>query len=321
MAEILPAKEVISYKCPLGALRIDKKSVHMISDSRGIHRHRGCGSGPGWSCMHYHVGRRLDIMRVCKLLYEDCLEVLYALGTFELEIHSTPWACNAGVWAASLGASWSMSLKDPNWYSSPQTYCKAPTKYKNDNDREAFARLPWGRMKCVRFLIDGNILLHCTSEKPLARNSPINTLSGALEWVCGVLAVVEGGVRRIELLFCLDESLLRGRSGMNQQYLRLILAPIACLQGTIGTWGVGLNLALDGGILDFRSEVHEGTEEVACSEGNNPKRLDASSKFRVQSRDMSSTALTVETVMGELLDMFSVEEKAEHGKRIKAEKK
>ena len=73
---LLPSDPIVKYQCPYGIIG----SAH-----DGNHFRKLCGQGPGWRCLRERKHRPLDILRVCRIVYDECFRLLWD-RTFELEV-------------------------------------------------------------------------------------------------------------------------------------------------------------------------------------------------------------------------------------------
>ena len=176
LAYVLPSDSVIQYKCPHGLLRHDwipprafpsnskhfpsksnpilsipealtSNSKGFPSNSKGYHTHRSCGCDPKPLCRGPPVHRNMSIMRTCRLLYEDCVQVLYRERIFEIEIGGR----NGRGWLGGDGvALWTLNL---DLLFTRGGDGKRP--HKGETVRR-FCGMKWNVMRGIRIIIEAN---------------------------------------------------------------------------------------------------------------------------------------------------------------------
>ena len=259
LAYVLPSDSVIQYKCPYGLLRHDwilprafplnrkhfpskskpilsipeastSNSKGLPSNSKGYHTHRSCGCGPAWSCSRPFVHRNMSIMRTCRFLYEDCVQVLYGKRIFEIEIGGR----NGKGWLGGYGvALWTGNL-DLLFTRGGDGRCP----HKGEAVRR-FYGMKWDIMRGIRIIIEVN-------------QKRWRGVVRALTWLCRTLASLGGddGLKRVEVWLYFQDNFVRRSfiwTSDDRQNpwcnidngLTRLLIPLKPLAGKVREWGVG----------------------------------------------------------------------------------
>jgi hypothetical protein len=179
------------------------------------HNHWTCGQGPGWSCLREESYRPLDIMRVCRLLYQDSVRILYN-RVFEILVGYN------GVFFID-------------------NHAKAPSKIEDDqvnsrsvSEREIacrrwFAGFPFELVKCTTILVE---------TFPNITEANLTDLVANLSWICDILAarfgpfqlpsgVVNYRLKRLEFHICARDA--EEWSEMDQRVFSKLIGPIKSL--------------------------------------------------------------------------------------------